>query len=60
MARFAKVNMAGEIETVVVGGLEWPHLQPGQWVRLDDKRRPTGIYNFDTGEFENDSAIQAN
>lgn len=49
---FAKVDMAGNIETVVKGGLEWPHTQPGQWVRLPDKKRPEGRYNFETGEFE--------
>jgi len=44
--------MSGQIVQVVVATPEWPHLQPGQWVRLDSKARPTGTYNFETGEFE--------
>lgn len=44
--------MAGEIEQVVVAGLEWPHTQPGQWVQADRKPDRSGLYNFLTGEFE--------
>lgn len=52
MPYFALVSMAGKIEQVVVAGLEWPHTQPGKWVEVDGKARPSGAYNFLTGEFE--------
>ena len=48
----ALINMAGEIETMVVAGPEWVHTHPGYWIRLDTKARPSGRYNFTTGVFE--------
>ncbi len=49
---YARVNMAGEIEQINPATGDWPHTQPGHWVRLEDKRKPDGTYNFMTGEFE--------
>lgn len=49
---FAELAPDGTVQNVVVATQDWPHRAPGTWVKLPDKTRPDGAFNFQTGAFE--------